>query len=287
MTNVMETGQLVPLPIMQAALARATENHDLAALKDVAAMAAAFQTGAKVRNLGIEAENQAAELVIRTERAMGVELRSMRNRNVFLRGGHRKAFNLEPVVEALRDGPLPLRDICERTGLTPAKVSPLLSTNTRDKLFVRNSRSKPTTWSLDPRVLANRQKVLLLSELGVSNDESSNYQAMAGIPEEEFEAAIAVAKDEGKRLARLHFYVKGRPMNAAGIKRKFRVADNGYDEFRRGAMALLGWHVNAAGEYASAHNELLTLEAHELALVKRLLQALVDAYGEAVKARRP
>lgn len=59
---------------LTAALALATEQGDIDKLRDIASMATALQTGARNRGLGIEAENQAAEVIIRAERAIGREL---------------------------------------------------------------------------------------------------------------------------------------------------------------------------------------------------------------------
>jgi len=56
------------------ALAEATTIDEM---RDVHAFAEAMRSGARTRGLGIEAENEAAELIFRTERKLGAELRRM------------------------------------------------------------------------------------------------------------------------------------------------------------------------------------------------------------------
>lgn len=65
---------LARIPFLKQALALAVEAGDIDALKDVAAMATALQKGAQARGMGIGAENQAAEVVLRAERAIGAAL---------------------------------------------------------------------------------------------------------------------------------------------------------------------------------------------------------------------
>lgn len=62
---------------LQQALAAATAAGDLKGLKDVASMASALRVGARARGMGIVSENQAAEVVIRAERAIGRVLETM------------------------------------------------------------------------------------------------------------------------------------------------------------------------------------------------------------------
>jgi hypothetical protein len=85
-TALIQTGTL------QNALALATEQGDIPALKDVAAMAAALQKGAKARGMGVASENQAAEVVVRAERAIGEVLISMAQQG--LRVGARDPRNM-------------------------------------------------------------------------------------------------------------------------------------------------------------------------------------------------
>jgi len=70
-TEAEQTKALAEIGPIQQALAAATAAGDIGALKDVAAMATALKAGAKARGLGIASENQASEVVLRAERAMG------------------------------------------------------------------------------------------------------------------------------------------------------------------------------------------------------------------------
>lgn len=65
------TNALTTIGPLQEALALATEAGDIDGLRDIAATATAFQKGAKARGMGIDAENTAAEVVLRAERALG------------------------------------------------------------------------------------------------------------------------------------------------------------------------------------------------------------------------
>lgn len=68
---------LAPIAPLQQALALATEAGDMRALKEVHALASALRKGAQARGMGVQAENQAAEVVLRSERAMGQRLADM------------------------------------------------------------------------------------------------------------------------------------------------------------------------------------------------------------------
>lgn len=62
---------------LRAQLAVAEEAGDITAMKEVAAFATALQKGAQARGLGVAAENQAAEVVLRAERAIGTVIRGL------------------------------------------------------------------------------------------------------------------------------------------------------------------------------------------------------------------
>lgn len=83
---------LTPITQAERALAEAASIDDL---KDVRAFASAMQKGARARGMGIEAENQAAELVLRAERRIGQALRDM------LENGERAKGGGKPVLDAL------------------------------------------------------------------------------------------------------------------------------------------------------------------------------------------
>lgn len=98
--------ELVPMaPDIHSALAVATEAGDIQQLQHVAAMATGLQSAAKARGLGIDAENTAAEVVIRAERAIGKVLIRMSEEGVRFpeAGGHR--------VRQQEEGMLSLADL--------------------------------------------------------------------------------------------------------------------------------------------------------------------------------
>lgn len=71
---------LAPIEPLHHALALATEAGDIDALKDIHATATALREGARARGMGIGAENQAAEVVLRAERTIGLTLKDMQDR---------------------------------------------------------------------------------------------------------------------------------------------------------------------------------------------------------------
>lgn len=80
-------------PTLQSALALATEAGDVDALRDVRAMATALGKGARARGLGIDAENQAAEVVLRAERAIGQTLIALADQGLRAKGGGAVLFD--------------------------------------------------------------------------------------------------------------------------------------------------------------------------------------------------
>ena len=87
------TNELATIEPLTQALALATEAGDINALRDVQAFATSMRKGAQARGLGIEAENRAAEVVLRAERAIGLALIALR-----------EAGQLGPVGGRLPDG---------------------------------------------------------------------------------------------------------------------------------------------------------------------------------------
>ena len=68
-------GDITILPRAQQALAEAITLTDM---KEIHDFAAALRAGARARGMGVEAENMAADLIIRAERRMGQELAYMK-----------------------------------------------------------------------------------------------------------------------------------------------------------------------------------------------------------------
>jgi len=140
---------LEPISLARQALAEATTLPDM---KSVRSWAEALRAYAKSRGMGIEAENQAAEVVIRAERKMGVELRRMAE------AGERNAGENSQFAGSLPGG--------ERLRKSP----------------------NPT-----------------LGALGLDRYQSSDWQKLATIPDESFDAVVADAYANGERLSRMDF----------------------------------------------------------------------------------
>jgi hypothetical protein len=80
------TTAIAPLSTASLMLAEASLNGDLAGMRDVHAMATALQRGAQARKLGVEAENAAAEVVLRAERVIGQYIDRLRDEGRYGRG---------------------------------------------------------------------------------------------------------------------------------------------------------------------------------------------------------
>ena len=89
MTDDIETA-LVPITVAQRMLAEAVTFEDFRNLRDVAATAKAY---VRARGLGIDAENTAAEYILRAERGMGRVLAQMRVDGTRQRQGDTMARN--------------------------------------------------------------------------------------------------------------------------------------------------------------------------------------------------
>lgn len=154
-----EEKALVTVGPLQQALAAATAAGDISALKDVASMAAALRAGAKARGMGIVSENQAAEVVVRAERALGATLIRMAD-------------------EGARQ---PRGSVHGRLG----------------------------GGSLSP----TETNIPTIEELtGVSRNVSAKWQALARLPEDEFEALLAEKREANERIARVDFLRAATPV---------------------------------------------------------------------------
>lgn len=105
---------LATLGPLQQALAAAEAAGDMAALRNVAAMATAFREGARARGMGIVSENQAAEVVVRAERAMGKVLVRMSEAGLLaVKGDHaasgRRRYTESP--DGISGQPITLADL--------------------------------------------------------------------------------------------------------------------------------------------------------------------------------
>jgi len=96
------------------ALAEATATGSIDAIRDVAAMAAALQKGARARGLGIDAENAAAEVVIRAERSIGAILLTVPREKTGPKSGHKGVKG-----STSKDSPTPFEEAVAAAGLNP------------------------------------------------------------------------------------------------------------------------------------------------------------------------
>lgn len=142
---------LEQISIAQQALGEAKTLPDIKAVHD---WAETLRAGARARRMGIEAENGAAEIVVRAERKMGEELLRM------------KLFGE--------------RDPGGRGGL------------------------------------ADRGSVNLQT-LGIPDQQSSRWQRLARLSDEEFDYEIARAREQDEGIARVNFYRLARALGLGGI----------------------------------------------------------------------
>ncbi len=103
---------LAPIDPVRRALAEA---QSIPEFRDVRDMATAAKAWARARGLGIGAENEATEYILRAERGIGQTVESLRKAGGLLRPGQRKVvtsiFLAEPIPNARAEGLLSLSDI--------------------------------------------------------------------------------------------------------------------------------------------------------------------------------
>jgi hypothetical protein len=203
-----ETGTNLPAvkDNLYSALALAQEAGDIDALRDVRAIATALGRGALARGLGIEAENQAAEVVLRAERALGSVLLQIPRAP---RGPKKGSFTI------------------------PGRRSNRAESGEER---VRGTTSGPSETSLDKAI----------TDLGVAASTTQHWQWLAMLPEDRFEQLLAEHRGRGERIAKVNFYQAARPKPAPGWREvAFAPPEEGgaptpaYAEFRKAAMALI------------------------------------------------
>ena len=123
--------------------------------------------------------------------------------------------------------------------------------------------------------------VELLEDMGIDYHQSVDWQRVARIPEDTFEALLSHAREARERLAKVNFY---RPERKAPPSVP-TPGSPGFDLLRAGAYLLLGWSVDDQGVGGPTKNGLLDLPNDELLTLARIIQALVPAYREAKEAR--
>lgn len=228
----MTDNTLANIPPLQKALALAAEAGDVDALKDVRAMGTALQRGAKARGMGVDAENAAAEVVLRSERAIGQTLLKMREEGVLAAQG-----------DAPKRGNRFVRGLPPKSGPTPE---------------------------------------LTVADLPFTQHNVSDFTTLARLPDETFETMLNEAKNLRERIAKVNFYRRPADPKKEGPATK---DESGWDEFLRGANALLGWHVDEDGQGRFAKNGLLQLPNDQLLTLAVIVRELVRCYQE-VKEQR-
>jgi len=279
------TNELATIDPLRTALANA---ESIADLKDVRDMATAAKAWAKARAMGIGSENEASEYILRAERQIGLRLLDLiaesRYRVEELRtmaSPHRRrtsdfcAYMLDREV-------VTLREMAAQFGLTTSAVGKTLNDS---KMFTCVEKGR---WKLN-RVEYERREGLLAGlvtneSLGLSRNESHDFQMAAAIPDDTFERMLAEARANVTRLAKVNFYRAGR--EARGMKDLPGTAeDTNFDLFRQGIYGMLGW-VNTEDFTGPTVNGLLLLPSDELVQIRVLVEHLAKAWKEATDARR-
>lgn len=278
---------LVTTEPLKQALALATEAGDIKALKEVHALASALRKGAQARGMGLEAENQAAEVVIRSERAIGLAIGELKASGRFGHQGDSGDVR-DKIIEALEaaGGPLTSAQVVEATGLANKSVVQVLHNN---PAFAKVDERKGGAWRVVDERLADLRSIMRIRDLGITESESSNFQRLASMPDDRFEDILDELRSLGSRIAKVNFYAPAR--KAADVREYERSVEaevptsSAFTQFRAGAYALLEWEVAEEGTGAYALNTMLALPTDELAEVAGLIRLLAEAYTKVRAAR--
>ncbi len=135
--------------------------------------------------------------------------------------------------------------------------------------------------SMEVRPLDGFQPVLL-SDLGVERHQSVDWQALARLPDDQFELLLAHAKAARERLAKVDFYRAAKKPTDSTPEVPI---DKGFDMFRAGAYELVGWRIDNSGVGGPTRNGLLNLPDDELLQVAAIIKMLVTMYNEARQER--
>lgn len=127
------------------------------------------------------------------------------------------------------------------------------------------------------------QGVVVYEDLGFRQQDAYSWRQAAHIPEDAFEEMISLATRSGTRLAKVNFYRKAR--SPEGDRALATKEDSGFEAFREGANALLGWRIGPDGVGAPTRNGLKQLPNDELAQIARIIKHMYEAYQEAKAAR--
>ena len=235
---------------LEQALQAAVEAGNVEGMKDVRAIGEALRKGAQARGLGIEQENKASEVVLRAERAIGLLLLGLVAEGRFGDDARKRALQ-EAALGRKVVGRIGKGNIFAELGKLSDRVDWFLSND----------------------------------DLGVTKNESMNFQRLASIPDDRFEAMIEDVRKTAKRIAKVNFY---RPVDREREQKREHAetpSEPGFDLFRRGAFLLLGWKVDDEGNGRPTANRVQYLASDELRQFAKLMQHLAAAYGEARSAR--
>jgi hypothetical protein len=225
MTNT-PTPETAITPITEARrmLSEATTVPSLVNLHDFATTAKAW---ARARGMGVEAENEATEIILRVERKMGSLLLS-----------------------------IPRLSFAER----------------QERHLPTSDRSQQTPLNA------------VLSEMGLhaKSREAFDFQRLASIEEERFEAMLAAARSGG-RVAKVNFYtaIAKADKRRSGTTERSESADPSFDAIIRARNVVLGWDVDEEGGEGPTKNGLMQLADDELRVVATAIKSLAIAYNEA------
>ena len=228
---------LTPISQARQMLAQARTVPEFRELRDFATAAKAW---AKARGLGIEAENEATEVVLRAERNIGLIILQAKDDERFGNFG---------------------------VGRVHAGVPRGESTSRAMQMLVESG------------------EVITRESLGLKSNEAANFQRLAQLDDERFEAMIrSVRALPGVRLAKTNFYAamdkaervrQGRPYEEPNPN------NSDFDRLRSGAFGLLGWEVDENGREGPTRNDLTKLPDDQLRQLASIIKALAVAYNEA------
>lgn len=271
---------LVALPAGQlhTLLVVASQQGDITGMLDVRAMAVALTSGAKARGLGIESENQGAELILRAEREIGGAIGRLKAARLFGTVGNGGPVR-DRLIAELESGPASARELTARTGLPHKSVAQVLHNN---PAFAKVDDRKGGQWRLEEDRVAALRALVRIHDMGITETESAAFQKLAAVPADVFESTVAETIGKGKRLSRVVFA----PMMASNREaRPKTTASEAYAMVRDGMHLLLGWDVGEDGVGYAKAPILLDLANDELAGLAELVKAFVPAYGDARRAR--
>ena len=211
---------IAPIDPIRQALATAKDIPDLKGVRDMATAARAW---AKARSMGVEAENDASEYILRAERRIGQAL-------------------------------IRMAETGERSS---------------GRLLGGTAHGKP---------IYRDEQAVTLDDLGISNQDSTRWRAVAAIPDDTFEHMLREARLLRERIAKVNFYRTPNKPREVVIE---TAEDPGFGTLRAGAYYLLGWRVDDHGVGGPTKNGLLDLPEDELRQLAHLIQHLVTAYQEA------